>query len=426
MPARYADFDVRIWQEADAYVGQVMASPVGQSGRDVLVPPFGADSHEVLKLRLENAVLRGGRYRGGLLSAEEQILRQFGSELYKMMFASAPSIAQTFMRSAERVENSGLEGLRIKLTVEPPELATLPWEYVFEARPEANDQDYLCLRNKSPVVRCITAQAGAAPIALQGPLNVLGMVSNPPGRGTKPLNATEEKSRIENALRPLVDQGRVNFQWVQGDTHEHLLDMMQRADWHVFHFIGHGGSAEESKDGEGYVELGDGMGGTRQLPASQLASALEANSLRLVVLNCCDSARGAGSSSPGAALLRAGVPSVVAMQYPITDDAAVRFSGPFYNSLANGHPVEKAMTTARKAIRFDSQVEWAIPVLFTRAGAEPLFIIAANSNPAMPVVRPEAVPEPRPPTDYERQREEALEELRQLYARKDEKPEDRP
>jgi hypothetical protein len=53
--------------------------------------------------------------------------------------------------------------------------------------------------------------------------------------------------------------------------------------------------------------------------------------LRLVVLNACEGGRAsvedpfAGSPAPGAA----GLPAVVAMQFPITDAAAVTFASEF-------------------------------------------------------------------------------------------------
>ena len=63
--------------------------------------------------------------------------------------------------------------------------------------------------------------------------------------------------------------------------------------------------------------------------------------------------------SSNAALLASGcVPAVVAMQFPISDEAAKRFSAKFYGSLAEGFPVHQAVARARmelmvKVLRVD-------------------------------------------------------------------------
>jgi hypothetical protein len=66
---------------------------------------------------------------------------------------------------------------------------------------------------------------------------------------------------------------------------------------------------------------------------------------------------------------RAKVPVVVAMQHEIHDRTAIKFSGIFYGLLAAGYPVDIAMTETRLALFIDSgsDVEWAIPALYSRS-----------------------------------------------------------
>lgn len=77
-------------------------------------------------------------------------------------------------------------------------------------------------------------------------------------------------------------------------------------------------------------------GGTHRLGAGDLALLLaEHRSLRLVVLNSCDTARASASdrfSSTASVLLRRGIPAVVAMQYEISDEAAITFARGFYTA----------------------------------------------------------------------------------------------
>jgi hypothetical protein len=67
-------------------------------------------------------------------------------------------------------------------------------------------------------------------------------------------------------------------------------------------------------------------------------------------------------------VVRKGIPAVVAMQFAISDDAAVTFAREYYRAIADGYPVDAAFGEARKAVYLDdNEVEWATPVLFMRA-----------------------------------------------------------
>jgi len=419
----HRDFDVRIWSDEGRYFAQVVDSPVGRSAREPLKAPFGSDprERELYRLQLENAVLRGGSYRGSPISKEEKILRDFGSRMYAILLKESGSVASTY--SACRATGS----LRMKLTVEPPELATLPWEYLFEEKPNNSADDYLCLTSRSPIVRYLDFGLLQPSSPVVGRLNILGMIANPRGEWGA-LDVERERGRIDDAVASIADKSTINFQWVQGQTQEDLLDMMQREQWHVFHFIGHGGIDERQADdgsvqSEGFIVLADGLGGADKLAATDLALTLEnSGAMQLAVLNCCESAYGAGTASPGAALVKSGVPTVVAMQYPISDDAAVSFASMFYKSLLNGNSVELALTAARKLMHSKSPVEWGIPVLFTRGASAALVGRPAAVPPSLPMPSPASTPivvptaAPAAPTDYERKKKEARAALRRLFA----------
>jgi hypothetical protein len=62
----------------------------------------------------------------------------------------------------------------------------------------------------------------------------------------------------------------------------------------------------------------------------------------------------------------AGVPAVVAMQFPISDRAALAFSTSLYRALAAGDPVDAAVTEGRMAVftQAPDSWEWATPALY--------------------------------------------------------------
>jgi CHAT domain len=370
---RYLDFDLTLTREGDQYMAEVRNSPAGPSQKVPLRWPFGTEPHEVLALRLENAILKGRGYRAGPISSEEKILREFGSDVFRAVLRDSDSVATKFATSLTLAQAKPQQGLRLVLRVDPPELAMLPWEYMCDASARDENGNYLCLRTASPLVRYLNPSDSDNTLQVDGPLRILGMIANPGTSEWRALDTEDERHRIEEAIEDDVRKNRVRLEWVRGGTADDLFDLMQRQSWHVFHFIGHGGTDRYvDNDGtpraEGFVVMQDGRGGAKKVPASELGMMLEGDSpLRLAVLNCCDSGLGStGLSSVGAALVNSGVPLAVAMQYAITDGSAARFAGMFYASITSGQSVEQALTAARRFMRLQSNVEWGIPVLFTR------------------------------------------------------------
>jgi hypothetical protein len=87
------------------------------------------------------------------------------------------------------------------------------------------------------------------------------------------------------------------------------------------------------------------------------------------------------------------------MQYEITDRAAIEFSRGFYESLAEGLPVDAAVAEARKAVNFSMAytVEWGTPVLHMRSPDGRLFDLDTfKSRVGLPPLAAEPAPEPDP------------------------------
>ncbi len=159
---------------------------------------------------------------------------------------------------------------------------------------------------------------------------------------------------------------------------------MRQGPWHIFHFIGHGGF--NTRADEGLIALTDNAGKARHLSATHLGMLLaDHRSLRLVVLNSCKGAHGSEHdifSSTASILVQQGIPAVLAMQYEITDRAAIVMSHAFYEALADGWPVDAAVGEARKAISLEiaNTLEWGTPVLFMRSPNGMLFDVDREST----------------------------------------------
>lgn len=315
---------------------------------------------------LEMALLRSQSTVRRLTPSDEGPVQQFGKELFA--FAFPPEVRAQWVASRRRAAEREAS-LELRLRIGPPELAALPWEFLYDA-----DRDgYLCLQN--PFVRYLDLVDPPRPLRVDPPLRILAMEAKPAELDA--LDGTHERERLANALRTLEETGRVHVEWVEGQTWWDLQAALDRNDWHVFHFIGHG--ELDDRGGEGVVGFANDAGGLHRVPATNLALMLaNEKPLRLVVLNSCDGARASTSdrfSSTATTLMRHGIPAVVAMQYAISDDAAVTFARGFYTALAAQLPVEQAVTRARQAMRFErpSTLEWATPVLHLRSQNGVLF-----------------------------------------------------
>ncbi|HET7738036.1 MAG TPA: CHAT domain-containing protein, partial [Tepidiformaceae bacterium] len=388
----YLDFELEVdIGTGREYPVSVVRSPAGEA-RATMVFPF-----DTLALRnhlqaLEIALLRSsGTYRRAA-PPEGAAVQEFGKALFAALLPS--DIRGRYVVSREKAAAQG-KGLRLKLRVRPPELAALPWEFLYDP----DEADYICLSRSTPLVRYLEMPGAAQPLAIAPPLRVLAMVSSP--SDMQSLDTARERQRVDEAMKDLVAAGRVELHWLEGQTWRHLQEAMWGGPWHVFHFIGHGGFDTNSESG--LLVLADDQGRAHKMTAEQVALLLnDHESLRLVLLNSCDGARAGDEdifSSSAATLIRRGIPAVLAMQYEITDAAAIEFSRTFYRATAHGMPVDAAVAEARRAIRIGlgGSLEWGTPVLYMRSGDGRLFDL--QGDPVAVATPPEEPPPPMPAED---------------------------
>jgi CHASE2 domain-containing sensor protein len=147
---------------------------------------------------------------------------------------------------------------------------------------------------------------------------------------------------------------------------------------HILHFIGHA----QFIDDWGELLLNDENGGMQFVDEDRFAKLFNnQDNLKLIVLNACQGAAVSDSRAfVGIApkIVATGVPAVVAMQYPIYDEAAVLFARTFYFALfrgPNAGRIDWAMAQARNALArdFPDDREVAAPVLFMRTPEGVLF-----------------------------------------------------
>jgi hypothetical protein len=196
----------------------------------------------------------------------------------------------------------------------------------------------------------------------------------------------------------LTEQGLVELTVLESATLGALLKVLRNGQYHVLHFIGHGGFDDRSDDG---VLAFQSETGTRHLVSGHDLGTLlyDHTTLRLAVLNACEGARASAADPFGGvaqSLVRQRIPAVVAMQFEITDEAAIVFSHELYMALLDGYPVDAALAEARKVIfTGDNDIEWGTPVLYMRARDGRVFTIDKPAEPDLTPI-PEPLPEPEP------------------------------
>jgi len=365
---RYDNFDLLISAGGgDAYQVRVLAAP----GGGATAAPIAAPASELHALAPAITAWRA-------LALDRGSARQLGADLMAWLFRG-PAL--------QLYRTSLAGGLRIRLRIEPPELHALPWELCYDA--EAGS--FLAQDPRTPLVRHLLGAFSRGTLA-GSRLNVCVAVASP--AGVPPLQAADEYARIEDALASHALSGRVAVQPMDASLNS-LQDALRRGP-NVWHFIGHGGF---DPDMGGYLVVDDGHGGPKLADAEVLASYLRGSSVRLAVLNACESARtDPADSFAGVAprLVQAGLPAVVAMQTFLPDAAAPAFSGAFYRGLADGLPVDAAVAAGRVALfgHAPTSAYWSIPVLYLAADdgiiweAAPPADSAPGAGPAAPSAPP--------------------------------------
>ncbi len=363
----YQNFDLLIEPALGGYRARVLDSPAGQTSSTVVLP-FDPKA-EPEGLRLIGGAIR--TYQFGVPDADQDASQKvtpldpkiFGEQLFTALFGG--DVGVSFRRSVDLARQQGT-GLRIRLRLdEAPELAALPWEYLFDT---ANNR-FLVLSGATPIVRYLALPLAAETLQATHPLRLLVMIADATDVWPR-LNVTEERRRLQGALRDLVARGDVEITWMEQATLSELQRTLRRGHYHLFHFIGHGWFDRTSQNNGLILENEQGKG--EQVETERVGVLLHNHpTLRLAFLNACEGARFVeGQPLTGVAqhLVQQGLPAVIAMQFPVSDRAAITLAHEFYSALADQYPVDAALTEARTAIYgLKSVMEWGTPVLFMRS-----------------------------------------------------------
>lgn len=379
----YVNFDLFIERTRGAYKVRVVSPTIAEEYSFVL--PATNEGVELIRSEIEKAVLRRSikaPARRAVMTEQVKQLSEFGGKLFDSLVID--KVREEYEQSRRQTKKEN-KGVRLTLHV-PQELERVPWEFLYDQK----EGDFIGLSRYAPIVRYLAPKFEQPLFKVNPPLRLLVVIADPESERLDPLNVEREKRLVSEAVKELQKNGLVTLKIISGhDTARQLAEAL-REEWHIVHFACHGGFDDRTKEGVLIFESDSGK--EKQVGSSNLNMLVQdATATRLIVLNACDttwSAAGDPFSSVAGGLVSAGVPAVVAMQFEISDVAAIEMARAFYSSLTDNLPVDAALAEGRKAVKLKDpeSLEWGTPVLYMSVSDGRLFEITGAGSP-----QPEAV-----------------------------------
>src|SRR5688572_7090981 len=127
MARNYENFDIEIAPDGEGYLARVR-SPCGEARAPFTVP---LSQQEVRILGL--TVARGRHTTRSVQTREVDEVKAYGQRLFDSLFTG--DVLACYHDSLARVRAGTATGLRVRMRLsEAPELAQVPWEYLFDRR----------------------------------------------------------------------------------------------------------------------------------------------------------------------------------------------------------------------------------------------------------------------------------------------------
>lgn len=338
-------------------------------------------------------------------------IRQAGKVLFESVFQANAEATAIWRTLRQRLGQTRIEIL------ESSESPTPPWELI---RDPATDTP-LSL-SAAAFVRSDSSQTSYTGAAVQPQVKMLLVISRPGG-----TEDVEFRTIATTLFDGLKSNPQISVDVLRPPTFDNLARVLRDASadgspYDLVHFDGHGfySSQESAGAAAGYAggqilfehESSDGL---QSVSGREFAALMSECGVQAVVLNACRSAHeeladgdASLSSRPPASfsrsLLRAGIPTVIAMNYNVYVASAKRFMEEFYRQLGGGVPFSVAGSLARKYLATDRRRfqqdsaeidDWLVPAIFQ--SGEDLQIEVAGEAPAPPSSAALPVSFPPPP-----------------------------
>lgn len=320
---------------------------------------------------------------------------------------------------------------QITIDATDPRVLRLPWELL------ADEAGHLFAQGVSIRRRLQkTTTSKIKPLAL--PVRILVVIARPDDASF--IDPRADAQALLDATDSLGDQVVVEF--LTPPTLKALTDRLRDKNAppvHVVHFDGHG--VYDQEHGLGYLLFENANYKKDLVDANRLGTLLSRSGVPLMALSACQSGMQEEAANPyasvAARLIRAGVGSVLAMNYSVLVAAAHKFTAAFYRGLAAGQTVGQAVDEGRFTLLQDTDrhtltrpdadgnlvevtvklQDWFLPALYQQAADPVIFTPDAQppisnhqspiSNHQSPIPLPADLP-PAPPHGFHGRSREML------------------
>jgi hypothetical protein len=303
--------------------------------------------------------------REGRVSQHE--VEELGELLFNVLFDEG--LRRDFLDVYQKAQNENAV-LRLELDVDEqrlPEVAALPWEYMYLSPGKLHGAIWLAAAPNMVFSRRRALWRIPGPVRLETgePLRIALVVAAPKDLGPVLFQPIYQQLKQDPQFEI--------FEIFEKTNRQNIDTLFETKKPHVFHFIGHGRLMDENRQETGQVALEDPVGNAELVSANYFSELFNRHRPGLVVLHSCESgALSSANALVGIASLvvQMNVPAVVAMQFRVSNVTAQRFALEFYRRLAANEPVDKAVQEARRYIALGpagfKTRDFATPVLFMR------------------------------------------------------------
>ena len=202
----YLNFDLRVGSsDNQTYPVTVIQSPAGEASAALQLqfddPVFQQSLQTLETLRGTSGGTRqpGVKQKpegGAVNESELKTAQRVGRVLFEALFTS--EVRSRYRSSLASAREQG-KHLRLRLRVEAPELAVLPWEFLYDDE----EGDHITLLRETPLTRYLEMGRPAQPLTIQPPIRILGMIASPndlPG-----LDTEQERRWMVEAIDHLIE-----------------------------------------------------------------------------------------------------------------------------------------------------------------------------------------------------------------------------
>ncbi len=307
--------------------------------------------------------------------------RAYGTALFRALLPAGGELRAGYHEALALARHEGRR-LRLRLCFAPTvgrEIHQLRWELLRDPR-----RRLAIGRSRSTTLSrylSVPMPPGTAAVERPKALVVLSAPRDLDTYGLSEIDGSELRRAVAAAFEPpgrsSAELGRTagglgfSHELLEGPaTALRIRDRLVRGRFQILHLVAHGGV--RAGTGTAHLVLESEERRAEFVDETLLAEIVEGDrELRLVTLMACHGGQRAGAdpfSGLAAALVRRGVPAVVAMCGAIRAAAAGRFTDHLYRNLARSGEIDAAVNEARQRLHLEEpeHADWSLPMLYMR------------------------------------------------------------